>query len=212
MRKLSNEIHQKLVNLRKLGKSIPEISKETGVAKTTVLRHIGTVKIPPQFQKRLKEKQGGSKERAYALRENIRIDSANLIGSMSKRDYLFLLIGLYWGEGTKADFSVINSDPSLIQTFILCLQTLQIPKERLSLSLRLHKGIPVKDAKTFWAQITGLPKSTMGRVEIIEGKKKGKLPYGMCRVRIKSGIRDRLLIQSSISLIGRESSKQVVSR
>ncbi|MHB1163213.1 MAG: hypothetical protein ACYCZZ_01655 [Minisyncoccota bacterium] len=210
-RLLSDEQHKHLVRLRIQGKSIPEISRETGTPITTVQRHIKNVRVPPEFQTLLREKQGGSKERAKGLRSNIAMDVEKLLGEISRRDYLFLLIGLYWGEGTKKDFSVINSDPFLIQTLIHCLKVLNIPESRLSLSLRVHTEISIPEAKAYWAQTTGLPKHLIERVEVIEGKKKGKLPHGMCRVRVRSGIRDRLLIQSAIAFIGKECSKRIVS-
>ncbi|MFA5744979.1 MAG: hypothetical protein WC887_02075 [Candidatus Paceibacterota bacterium] len=209
---LSGEQHKHLVTLRKQGKSIPEISKETGVAKTTVFRHIKDIKIPKEFQTLLREKQGGSKDRANALRLNTISRVEKLLGNISNRDYLFLLVGLYWGEGTKRDFSVINSDPLLIRTFIYCLKALNIAEDRLSIALRVHTEVSIPRAKAFWAQTTGLSKQLIGRVEIIEGKKKGKLPYGMCRIRVKSGIRDRLFIQSAITLIGKECGKRIVSQ
>lgn len=208
--RLSKERHNSLVRLRKQGKSIPEISRETGTPITTVQRHIKGVQVPPEFQTILREKQGGSKDRARGLRSNIAASVEKLLGDISHRDYLFLLIGLYWGEGTKRDFSVINSDPLLIQTLIHCLGILGISKERFSVSLRVHKEISISKAKAFWAQTTGLPKQIIERVEVIEGKKKGKLPYGMCRVRVRSGIRDRLLIQTAIARIGKEGSKRIL--
>lgn len=210
-RKLSDEQHKHLIRLRKNGKSIPEISRETRTPITTVQRHIKGVQVPIEFQTILREKQGGSKDRARGLRLNIATDVKKRLGEMSRRDYLFLLIGLYWGEGTKKDFTVINSDPLLLQTFIYCLKTLNILNDRLSISLRVHTEISVSEAKAYWARTTGLPQKLIGRVEVIEGKKKGKLPHGMCRVRVKSGIRDRLLIQSAIELIGKECSKRIVS-
>ncbi|MDD2657467.1 MAG: hypothetical protein PHD04_02270 [Candidatus Pacebacteria bacterium] len=208
---LSDEQHKYLVKLRKQGKSIPEISRETGTPITTVQRHIKGIQVPLEFQTILREKQGGSKDRAKGLRANINVKVEKLLGKISQRDYLFLLIGLYWGEGTKKDFTIINSDPLLLQTFIYCLRTLGITDDRLSLSLRVHAEISISKARAFWAQTTGLSEQLIERIEVIEGKKKGKLPHGMCRVRVKSGIRDRLLIQSAIALIGKECSKRIVS-
>lgn len=210
-RRLSHKQHEHLAFLRQQGKSIPEISRETRIPITTVQRHVKGVQIPYEFQAILREKQGGSKDRAKGLRVNTTVEAKKLLGNMSDRDYLLLLIGLYWGEGTKMDFSLVNSDPVLIRTFMRCLKTLRIPKSRLSLSLRVHTEVSVPKAKAFWAHVTGLPETHIGRIEIIEGKKKGKLPHGMCRVRVKSGIRERLLVQSAISLIGKESSKRVLS-
>ncbi|MBY0110649.1 hypothetical protein K2Y00_01440 [Patescibacteria group bacterium] len=211
MNKLPQSIHRQLVNLRMNGKSIPEISRETGIAKTTVQRHIKSVVVPEKFREALKQKQGGSKQRAAALREHITNEARALVGAISKRDLLLLLVALYWGEGTKRDFSIINSDPALIQTFICSLRAIGISKERLSISIRTHTDVAVTPAKVYWARTIGMPLKSIKRVEIIEGKKKGKLPYGMCRVRVISGIRDRLLIQSIISLIGKDCRERVVS-
>ncbi|MEJ0053469.1 MAG: helix-turn-helix domain-containing protein [bacterium] len=210
MRKISEQQRNRVVHLRKKGKSIPEISKETGTSKTTVLRYVQHVSVLPEFQALLRGKQGGSRERSQARRESILERSSSALGRLSNRDLLFLLIGIYWGEGTKKDFSLINSDPSLICTFLRCLRTLNIASARLSLSLRLHDDIPVQRAKIFWARVTGLPIAKITRIEIIKGKKKGKLPYGMCRVRVSSGIQERLFVQSAIGLIGAESGKRLV--
>jgi hypothetical protein len=117
----------------------------------------------------------------------------------------------YWGEGTKKDFGVINSDPMLIQSIVLSLMELGICSERLSLSLRLHSDVSIEESKNYWSKITGLPDTAINRIEVIEGKKKGKLKYGMCRIRVKKGIRERTLVQTCISLIGKESNKKLVS-
>jgi hypothetical protein len=188
----------------------PEISQETGIAKTTVQRHVKRVVVREEFREILRQKQGGSQERTKGLRDNSMARAAELINDAGAREYLFLLIGLYWGEGTKQDFAIINSDPVLIQSFIVCLHYLKVPKERISFALRVHADISIEEAKKFWAKTTGLSADGISRVEVIEGKKKGRLPYGMCRIRVRSGIRERLLIQSAIALVGAKLSKQIV--
>jgi len=211
MNRLNDEKHRTLVQLRLSGMSIPEISRETGIPKTTVQRHIKGTEVPVEFHTRLKEKQGGAKKRAEGLRENCLEEAGTFLGDLSERDYLILLIGLYWGEGTKRDFSIINSDPKLLQAFMLCLRAANISIERVSLSLRVHNDISIEASKIFWARTLGVPIERIGRIEVIEGKKKGKLIHGMCRIRVLSGIRERLLIQSSISLIGKEAAEKVLS-
>lgn len=211
MHRLLPEEKRKLVLLRKQGKSIPEISRETGVAKTTVLRHIRGVDVPEEFRALLREKQGGSKDRAKAMRENMALKADAFLGKISDRDFLFLLIGLYWGEGTKGDFAVINSDPVLIQTFMYCLEILGITKERVSLTIRVHRETSIPQAKKFWAGVTGISEKLITQVEVIEGKKKGKLVNGMCRLRVRSGVRDRVFIQSAITSIGKECGKRILS-
>lgn len=211
MNRLAAKEREVLIQLRMSGMSIPEICRETGVPKTTVQRHVKEVEIPANFLKRLREKQGGAKQRAKGLRENCFEEAEDFLGALSKRDYLILLIGLYWGEGTKRDFSIINSDPKLLQAFMVCLRAANIHLERISLSLRVHSDIPIEESKRFWSSSLGVPIERIGRIEVIEGKKKGKLAHGMCRIRVLSGIRERLLIQSSIALIGKEASEKVLS-
>jgi len=211
MNRLTKERHNALIKLRLSGMSIPEICRETGVPKTTVQRHIKGTEVPAKFLKRLKEKQGGAKKRAQGLRENCLEEASEFLGVLTKRDYLILLTGLYWGEGTKRDFSIINSDPKLLQVFMLCLREANIGLERITLSLRVHSDISIKESKRFWSNTLGVPIERVGRIEVIEGRKKGKLVYGMCRIRVLSGIRERLLIQSTIALIGKEASEKVLS-
>ncbi|HEY0948192.1 MAG TPA: helix-turn-helix domain-containing protein [Candidatus Paceibacterota bacterium] len=208
---MSEEARLMIVARRLQGMSIPEISRETGMAKTTIQRYVKHVPISQEARRLLREKQGGGKERALGLRENSLERAKGLIGEINTRDTLFLLIGLYWGEGTKKDFSVINSDPNLLVAFLGCLDDMGIPRERISLSLRLHADISEPHACQFWSRTLNVPASRINRVEIIKGKKKGKLQYGMCRIRVRSGIRERLVIQSAIQLIGKEASKRVLS-
>lgn len=197
--------------LRVAGLSIPEIVASTGEAKTTVTRYVKGVVIPSELVQRLREKQGGSKERARGLRENVMEKALAQSSVMTDRERFFLFVGLYWGEGTKKDFTIINSDPKLIQTSIVSLRAMGISKERLSLSLRVHSDVSVAKAKHFWSTITGISESFIRRIEIIEGKKKGKLPHGMCRIRVNSGIQERLLIQSSIEVIGKDANNKLLS-
>lgn len=211
MRSITREKHDLLLQLRREGMSIPEISAYSGIAKTTVQRHVKGIVVPETFLKRLREKQGGAKKRAKGMRENCLEEAGTLLGKLSSRDFLMIVIGLYWGEGTKRDFSLINSDPKLLQTFMVCLEKIGISKNRISLSLRVHSDISISESKTFWANTLRMPRDEIRRVEVIQGRKKGKLKYGMCRIRISSGIRDRLLIQSAISLIGKEASERVLS-
>jgi len=206
-RLLSSAIRDEIVSLRETGHSIPEIHSITGKSKSTISRIVQGVLVRKEFKEVLRVKQGGAKERARSLRARIVAKVEEDLLPLSNRDKLLLLLGLYWGEGTKRDFSIINSDPFLIQTFIHTLACLQISEDRLTFSIRIHEGISPQPAVAYWSKITGLHKTRIGRIEVVKGKKKGKLPHGMCRVRIRSGIKERLYIQSAISQVGKECAK-----
>jgi predicted DNA-binding protein YlxM (UPF0122 family) len=211
MNRLSSEKREAMQSLRKQGLSIPEISERLGISKTSVQRHVLSVTVPTKYAQHLKEKQGGAKARAHALRQNIQTMVEQEFATLTERDCLLVLIGLYWGEGTKKDFNIINSDPALIQTVINSLDSLKIDRQRLTLSLRVHSGVSLANAKKFWSLQTGVPLDRITRHEVIKGKKKGKLPYGMCRLRVSTGIKERLYIQEAISLIGKVSKERVLS-
>ncbi len=211
MNKISAESKNLITELRVQGMSIPEITRATGYGKTTVQRYVKSIPLTDKARLLLREKQGGGKDRALGLRQNCLDAAESLLGSISRRDSFLLLVGLYWGEGTKRDFSIINSDPYLLITFLKCLKDFGISEERISLSLRIHSDISESAARSFWSKTLNLPKDSISRVEIIEGKKKGKLKFGMCRIRVRSGIRERLIVQQAISIIGKESSEKVLS-
>jgi hypothetical protein len=95
--------------------------------------------------------------------------------------------------------------------FVAALRSLGISKQRMSLSIRLHTGIDPRAALRFWREATGIQSMRMIPIQVIKGKKKGKLPYGMCRVRVSAGIRERLLLQTMIRIIGEDAARRVVS-
>lgn len=213
MRKIPANVRNRIFKLRKAGLSIPEINKETHVPITTIQRNVKGIEIPDEHRKRLREKQGGAKERARGMRENCASEAFSMLGTLSKRDRLILLLGIYWGEGTKKDFAMINSDPEMLQAFLVSLrEVFGISQNNLGAGLRIHKGISETGARNYWSRALGIAPESFHRIEVVEGKKKGKLPYGMCRVRVRSGIRTRLLVQSMISIIGKDSAVKVLSR
>lgn len=53
----------------------------------------------------------------------------------------------------------------------------------------------------YWAQIIGIPSNRILNVNILKGKKRGKLQYGMCRVRVTKGGNYLKLLQSVAKVI-----------
>ena len=61
--------------------------------------------------------------------------------------------------------------------------------------LRLHNGIDMEEAVNFWSKFLDISPNEIKHLERIDGKKKGKLKYGMCRIRVaKSAPYFKLLI------------------
>ena len=187
--------------LRQTGHSLPEIKKITGKAAGTVFRYTRGIEVLPRFRKILKAKQGGSRSRSMANWLAAEKQSKKMMPRLTQKDRLLLLSALYWGECTKRELNIINSDPDLLRVFISCLVSIGAQKQDLRITLRIYKDISQKNAIQFWSKALNINPRQISNINVLEGKKRGKLPYGMCRVRLRKGDKYFKLIMSMIVLI-----------
>lgn len=202
--KVSRAEIRKMLHLRETGHSLPEISMVIGRGKGTVHRYVKDTQVLSKYRETLRVKQGGSKERALRGWSEAKKKASALILPIQKRDRLLILTCLYWGEGNKKDLNIINSDPLLIKTFINCLREIGVTRSELKITIRLYEDIDKDKALRYWAGIVGIPKEKIFNVNILKGKKVGKLEYGMCRIRVTKGAKHFKLILSMIDLIKSE--------
>lgn len=198
---LSRSEINRIVRLRKTGHSLPEIERALKRNRSTIFRYVHAVQVLPEYRAALKAKQGGSKRRAQAAWKSARESAHTLIHTVTKRDLLLIAAMLYWGEGTKRDFSLSNTDPRLIKVFVRCLETMGIPKNDLRITARIYEDLDREATIGHWARIIGISQKRILNVNVLRGKKKGKLRYGMCRIRVRKGGRYLKLFQSIIELI-----------
>lgn len=192
---------EKIINLRKTGHSLPEIIREVQRGSSTVFRYVKNIKVLPEYQKILQEKQGGSKNRSKKAWDNALLQAEKSLTYLGKTEKLLIAACLYWGEGTKRDFSIANSDSNLIKVFVSCLEDIGIDKRDLKVSVRLYEDLDQPSAIKHWAKVIGISEKKILHINILRGKKAGKLPYGMCRVRIKKGGAYLKLLQSTAKVI-----------
>ena len=179
---------RKIKLLRSKGYSIIEISNQIKRPKTTVFRYIQNVQILPEFLKNWAGKRGGSKKRKILKETKSFQEAKELIRELSNKEKLILLSALYWGEGSKKDFGLSNTDPNLIRVFINCLKDVfEIDETKLRVSIRIYQDLDKNKCLDFWSKVTDIKKENFVNVNILAGKKKGKLKYGMCRVRVTKG-------------------------
>ena len=114
---------------------------------------------------------------------------------------MLILACLYWGEGNKNELNIINSDPNLIRIFVNCLKKLGVRNEDLLVSARIYEDLDPEKVKSFWAKTLDIDKKLIRSINVLSSKKKGKLKYGMCRVRVRKGARYFKIIMSMIDLI-----------
>lgn len=199
---LSKSEVDQIKSLRETGHSLGEIKNILNRGYGTVFRYIKDVSILPQYQDMWKIKRGGSKARALKGWQEAQVHVAEIFDcDFTLREKLLILSSLYWGEGNKTELSLINGDPTLIRIFISCLKELGVTTRELKISLRLFEEINVEDAIRFWLETLNLPKDSIIKINFIKGKKKGKLKYGMCRVRVEKAGEYFKMIMSMIGLI-----------
>lgn len=190
--------------MRRGGSSIGEIASAFHRSKSLILSYVRDVKILPEFQESLRFRRGGSAKRAETRRQASFAQAVRLIDKLTLRDQLLIAACLYWGEGNKRDFSLSNTDPRLIETFLSCLIKLGVRRDRFKVSIRIYEDIDEARARRYWAKIAGISPTEITSVNVLSGKKLGKAPYGMCRVRLTKGNDYFHLLMAAIRLINAE--------
>lgn len=185
---ISKQIAEEVVKLRQTGHSIPEIHRILKISKSTALRYCKGIDILPDYKNRWLERRNASKiisEKAWKIASKY---SENFLVSINQKELKILGAALYWAEGAKRQFSFINSDPEMVRLFVYILQNVyNVPNESIKISLRIFEDIHKAAAIKFWSEITGMSLNDKTEINIIKGSKKGKLPYGMCRVVVRKG-------------------------
>lgn len=174
--------------LRSEGWSLPEIHEKTGLGRGSIFRYVKDVQISPEHISSWRGKWGGSIKRKEKLEAIAYQKAKNEVKNMTNREKLLFIAALYWAEGGKKDFNFINSDPEIIRIFVNGLKSvLNISSDQMRVSIRIYEDLDREKSLDYWAQIVGIPKIKFVNVDVLKGKKTGKLKYGLCRVRIKKG-------------------------
>lgn len=209
---LSDREIKLIIKLRKDGMTLSEILKKVPRSKSTVFKYIEKVKVSKKVENLLSVKKKGSTSLSLYNWRRAEEKGMDILNVFSNRDYYLILTALYWGEGNKKEFNIINGDPSLIKVVFKILLKIGVPIEDIKISLRLYSDLSKDDAIKFWSTFLNVKKENISSINILEGRKKGKLKYGMCRLRIKKGGQYFKLIMSMIDLIRRHFKAAVVQR
>ena len=188
MRKLDPKVVQEIGRLRAKGATFSEIKDKLGIGHSSIHRYTRKVSILPQYIQKWKEKQGGSKKRAEKRKREALAEARKQLKKLEQKDWLIALATLYWAEGTKRDLSFSNTDGEMITFFVNALgKVFGIKKKELRVTIRIYEDLDKKKCLAYWAEKVGIPDSQILNVNILKGKKQGKLNYGMCRVRVQKG-------------------------
>ena len=169
--------------LRNEGKSIKNIAKTIGVAKSTVslwcndiflseLQKNNLTKISLEAIKRGSVVANENKKRERLVRVNkYKLIGIEKIGKLSKRELFLVGVALYWAEGDKNQRRVvfINSDQKMILLWTKwIIECLNIPKERLICRVEIneiHKE-RLKIVEQYWSNLTKIPISQFRKASL----------------------------------------------
>ena len=193
--KTSKKDIAEIIRLRKRGLSLDSIYKIVPQGKTTIFNYIKNIKVDFDLRKT------GSTRKAKRDWDASKITASELVKDISLSGEMLVLACLYWGEGSKNELNIINSDPNLIRIFVNCIKKLGVRNEDLLVSARIYEDLNPEKVKSFWARNLGINEKLIRSINVLPSKKKGKLPYGMCRVRVRKGARYFKIIMSVIDLI-----------
>lgn len=185
--KIDQKQKDKAVTLRYKGYSLTEIQKETNISRCTLSVLLRNLSLSKSAKEVLRLKNFKSQEDSKKEWNQADFWAKNIIGNLSKRDLMLILGMIYWGEGTKSELNMINSDPNMLKIFISCLRMLNINEQDLRIGLRLFPNCDVEESKKFWIQTLNISENQILGIEFVQGSKKHKHQYGMCRIRLKCG-------------------------
>lgn len=187
-KKTADEKIEKIKRLRMQGYSLPEISYELNIPKTTVFRYSKNVEMFSEVVKTWFGKRGGSVKRKLLKEEKALSEAKKSINNLTAREKTLFVCALYWAEGAKIDFSLSNTDPNLIRVYIQFLkEVFGVKAEMIRASIRIYEDLNSEKCLSFWSNVVGIPKRQFVGVNVLKGKKIGKLEYGMCRIRVVKG-------------------------
>lgn len=197
-----SNVIRRIITMRETGHTLTEIVEHTRCSKSTVYRYIKEITIDPLYAQKLKNKQNKSANRSQKLWQEENENAANFLQNITDHERVILLIGLYWGEGTKRELNVINGDPDLIRNVIQGLLVLGVSQIDIKYTIRVY-GLKTKEkCAKYWAASLGIKRNDITGYEILpQRSQRGRLMYGMCRIRVKRSQRFFKFIMSMINLL-----------
>lgn len=185
---LQHSTIDQIIQLRKHGHSFPEISAILNIPRSTAFRHSQNILILPKFKKRWMERRNSSKilsERAWFVASQ---KAVAWIDKLNSKERKLLVCALYWAEGNKKDLSFTNTDSSMIALFLDILRTdFKIKNSDFKISIRIYENLNEEECIKHWSAVTKINLQDNVSINILRGKKIGKLKFGMCRVRVRKG-------------------------
>lgn len=203
---------EKVFELRRLGKSYKQISRELGIPISTLAGWLKNEPWSQEIKNRLSIKVSLANSRALELmaqanrerwklrHEEYRTAAVKEFEKLKNNSLFLAGLMLYWGEGEKQQKSsqvrLGNSDPEMLKLFYLFLtKSLKISPDKIFAWLLLYPDLVDSTQKNFWSKATGIPLNRFKKSIYIKGRDpKKRMSYGVCTVVVSSReLKERVL-------------------
>lgn len=174
-RSMSDDLRRRCRQLRGGGLTYGEISENTGVSPGTLSWWLRDIPRPPDLDEATRQRAearrlAALRKRSVELnsrRARLRADTVERawrqIGAVGERALFVLGVALYWAEGAKRKpwaardrITFVNSDPSIILSWLRWLDLVGVPRERCRFRLQIHEHADIAAAERFWADTVGV--------------------------------------------------------
>lgn len=196
------DVIKKAKNLRTLGQTLDEITRQLQRPRRTVYEWIKNVRLSPQANQRIESKKQ-LRQNNFIVQGNLatvasylqrRKNSYDKAFSLALDDIDKVMVGLYLGEGNKSKelWGFVNSDPNIIKWALLWLHKYNQNDCTAHVQIHPEDSITEKEVKDFWSYL-GLKKEKIkvyrNRTKTSKKIVKRKTPYGTCSLRPHQGAR-----------------------
>ncbi len=165
--------HKLAIILRRQGYSMKEISKALQISKSTVSVWVNNILLSRSAQKRIRllytdgqiASQKAHRAKTALKEHGAREEARQILSKIPhNREIKQLLCALiYWCEGAKrygnkGNFSLTNSDPALVSTFLSLLrESFELDESKFRVCMHLHSYHDEKIQLKFWSKMTSIP-------------------------------------------------------
>lgn len=211
------ELKQKVLELRKQGKSYSQIKQELKVSKGSLSLWL---KDYPLSKERIKQLRDFSEIRIEKYsRTMLAKREARLAGfyseekakhlPLSKRELFIAGLFLYWGEGmknVKYPLALYNTNPQLVKFGLYWYKnSLNIPLEKIKVKLHLYSDMNIAEEIKFWSKALKMPLTRFSKPQIKKSEKsaikyKGTFGHGTCGLLVND-VRLKERVLSGLSAI-----------
>ncbi|MEI6843313.1 MAG: hypothetical protein WCK48_02300 [bacterium] len=199
---VSQELKQKAIELRKLGKSYGFINRETGISSSMLSywfsnkewsKKIALKNNKENIKNSTKKIISMNKQRRLNLSEKYKLaeEEATVQFEKFKNDPMFIgALMLYVGEGDKSNnnnsLRIGNIDHSVLGIFIKFLgKYCNIPRENIRFWLLCYPDLDIEKCENWWLEKLDLTRDNLYKTQVIQGKHKTKrLLFGVGNIII----------------------------